>query len=94
MKEEMKVIKEVIAKKEFVWKDEGDLRFCLFADKPTRETEKAISLACGISFAGLQKLEKQGSIREMFVDDECLHIVIKKDVIDSLGIHIDLIGFK
>ena len=94
MKEEMKVIKEVIAKKEFVWKDEGDLRFCLFADKPTRETEKAISLACGISFAGLQKLEKKGRIREMFVDDECLHIVIKKDVIDSLGIHIDLIGFK
>ena len=85
----MKILKEVISKSEFVWEDEGDLRFCLFADKPTSETERAISLACGISFAGLQKHEKEGSIREMFVDDECLHIVIKKDVIDSLGLIID-----
>ena len=88
----MEILKQVISKSEFVWKDEGDLRFCLFADKPTKETEKAISLACGISFAGLQKQEKQGRIREMFVDDECLHIVIKKDIIDSLGLIVDIDG--
>ena len=88
----MEILKQVIEKSEFVWKDDGDLRFCLFADKPTRETERAISLACKISFDGLQKQEKQGRIREMFVDDECLHIVIKKDIIDSLGLIVDIDG--
>ena len=86
----MKLVKEIIEKEEFIWSDELGIRCCLFADRPTSETERAIALACGLSFAGIRKLESEGIITACTVDDECLHITIREDVFKSEADRFDL----
>ena len=87
--EDIKLIKSIIKKAEFIWSDEGDYRCCLYADKQTSETEIAIALACGLSFAGIKKLTL-GAIKGYYVDDECLHITIEKDVFEELASDLDI----
>ncbi len=77
MKKEQKIlIKKIISKAEFLFTDDKGIRCCIWADEQTSETERAIALACGLSFAGIEKLKTDGHIQRFFVDDECLHIVI------------------
>ena len=89
---EIKLIKEITEKAEFIFSDDGSIRCCLFADKHTSETEKAIALGCGLSFAGIKKLESKKVIPpdSIFVDDECLHITIKKEVFESVASKFDI----
>ena len=93
---EIVLITKIITKAEFIWSDK-DIddrkvevsRCCLYADKPTSESERAIALACGLSFTGIKKLLAKKIIADVFVDDECLHITIRQDIFDSIATDYD-----
>ena len=87
---EIELLKSISEKAEFIFSDDGSIRCCLFADKHTSETEKAIALGCGLSFAGIKKLKIRKLVKDFFIDDECLHIVIRKDVFVAIASVFDL----
>ena len=90
-KVELKLVKKIIEVAEFIFRDESDIRCCLLADKHTSETERAIALACGLSFAGIKKLKSKGVITQFYVDDECLHIAFDKSIFESVASEHDMI---